>query len=106
MFGRPLPHRRTAAVTQERATDPGDVDMGDPQPVREVMAADRLLLTPEEAAKVLRIGRTTVYALMKSGELRPVHIGRSCRISQAEVERYVRQLQALPSRPQPSPDAA
>ena len=80
--------------------------MGDPQPLGEVMAADRLLLTAEEAAKVLRIGRTTVYALMKSGELRPVHIGRSCRIPQVEVERYVRRLQGLPSRPQPSPDAA
>ena len=34
--------------------------MGDPQPLREVMAADRLLLTPEEAANVLRFGRTTV----------------------------------------------
>lgn len=80
--------------------------MGNPQPLRDVRAADRLLLTPEEAAEVLRIGRTTVYALMKSGELRPVHIGRSCRISQTEVERYVRRLQAPPSRPQPSPDAA
>jgi excisionase family DNA binding protein len=80
--------------------------MGDPQPLWDVMAADRLLLTPEEAAKVLRIGRTTVYALMKRGELRPVRIGRSCRISQAEVERYVRRLQALPVPSQPSPDAA
>jgi excisionase family DNA binding protein len=80
--------------------------MGDPQPLRDVMAADRLLLTAEEAANVLRIGRTTVYALMKSGELRPVHIGRSCRISQAELDRFVRRLQASSSRPQPSPDAA
>ena len=80
--------------------------MGNPQRARDVMASDRLLLTAEEAANVLRIGRTTVYALMKSGELRPVHIGRSCRIPQAEVERYVRRLQALSSRPQPSPDAA
>lgn len=80
--------------------------MGDPQPLRKVSIADRLLLTPEEAAEVFRVGRTTVYALMKSGELRPVHIGRSCRISQAEVERYVHRLQALASRPQPSPDAA
>jgi excisionase family DNA binding protein len=79
--------------------------MGEPQPLRDVMAAGRLLLTAEEAANVLRIGRTTVYALMKSGELRPVHIGRSCRIPQAEVERYVHGLQALASRPQPSPDA-
>ena len=78
--------------------------MGDPQPLQGVVSADRLLLTPEEAAEVLRVGRTTVYALMKCGDLRPVHIGRSCRISQAEVERYVRRLQA--SRPQPSPDAA
>ncbi|TFV68122.1 UNVERIFIED_ORG: DNA-binding protein [Bacillus sp. AZ43] len=80
--------------------------MGDPQPLRHVLAGHRLLLTPEEAAEVLRIGRTTVYALMKSGELRPVHIGRSCRISQAEVERYVRRLQAQPFLPHPSPDAA
>jgi excisionase family DNA binding protein len=80
--------------------------MGDPQPLWDVTAADRLLLTPEEAAKVLRVGRTTVYALMKSGDLLPVHIGRSCRISQAELERYVRRLQAAPSRPHPSPDAA
>ena len=80
--------------------------MGEPQPLREVMAADRLLLTAEEAANVLRIGRTTVYALMKSGDLRSVHIGRSCRSPQAELKRYVRRLQAAPSRPQPSPDAA
>ena len=80
--------------------------MGDPQPLRDVLAADRLLLTPEEAARVLCVGRTTVYALMKSGELRPVHIGRSCRISQAEVERYVHWLQTLASHPHPSPDAA
>jgi excisionase family DNA binding protein len=80
--------------------------MGNPQPLWDVQAADRLRLTPGEAATVLRLGRTTVYALIKSGDLRSVHIGRSCRISQAELERYVRQLQAPPSRPQPSPDAA
>ncbi len=60
------------------------------------MESDPLLLTPEEAATVLRIGRTTIYALMKAGELRPVHIGRSCRLSRAELERYVDRLQAPP----------
>jgi excisionase family DNA binding protein len=80
--------------------------MGDPQPFRDVLTVDRLLLTPEEAAEVLRLGRTTVYALMKSADLRPVHIGRSCRISQAELERYVRRLQAPSSDPHPAPDAA
>ena len=68
--------------------------MSDPEPRRDVPTGNPLLLTPEEAATVLRIGRTTMYALMKAGDLRPVHIGRSCRISRAELERYVRRLEA------------
>ena len=68
--------------------------MGDAQRPREPVSSDPLLLTPEEAAEVLRVGRTTVYALMKAGDLRPVHIGRSCRLSRAELERYVRRLEA------------
>ena len=80
--------------------------MGGPQPFRDVMAADRLLLTPEEAAKVLRVGRTTVYALMKSGRLRRVHIGRSCRLTRAELERYVNRLESPQAGPPPPPDAA
>ena len=58
-----------------------------------------LLFTPEEAATVLRIGRTTVYALMKAGELRPVHIGRSCRLARADLERYVHRLESPPPSP-------
>lgn len=65
-----------------------------PQRLRDILAADPLLLTPEEAASVLSIGRTTVYALMKSGDLRAVHIGRSCRLSRAELKRYVDRLDA------------
>jgi excisionase family DNA binding protein len=49
--------------------------------LRRAQHNELLLLTPEEAAGLLRIGRTTVYALMKAGELRPVHIGRSCRLA-------------------------
>ena len=60
---------------------------------RDAGAAESLLLTPEEAATLLRVGRTTVYALMKAGDLRPIHIGRSCRLARAELERYVRGLQ-------------
>ncbi len=73
--------------------------MGEQQSLRDVLAGDPLLLTAEEAADMLRVGRTTVFALMKAGALRPVHIGRSCRISRAELERYVRRLEA----PQPVP---
>lgn len=63
--------------------------MGDPQVLRDVLADDALLVTPEEAAALLRVGRTTVYALMKAGDLRPVHIGRSCRLPKSELDRYV-----------------
>ncbi|MGY2127379.1 helix-turn-helix domain-containing protein [Blastococcus sp. SYSU DS0617] len=68
--------------------------MSDAQRPREPVSSDPLLLTPEEAATVLRLGRTTVYALMKAGDLRPVHIGRSCSLSRRELERYVRGLEA------------
>ncbi|MFC4692268.1 helix-turn-helix domain-containing protein [Geodermatophilus arenarius] len=77
--------------------------MADPQLLRDVLPADPILLTPEEAAQVLRIGRTTLYALMKAGELRPVHIGRSCRLSRAELERYVRGLEAPRTMPARQP---
>jgi len=62
----------------------------------------QLLLTTEEAAEILRIGRTTVYALISEGVLNPVHIGRSCRISRAELERYVAALE----NPRPQTNAA
>ena len=67
--------------------------MGDPERLPDVLASNPLLLTPEEAATLLRIGRTTIYALMKAGDLRPVHIGRSCRLPRTELERYVRFLE-------------
>jgi excisionase family DNA binding protein len=73
--------------------------MADPQRLPDVPTGESLLLTPEEAAEVLRVGRTTIYALMKTGELRAIHIGRSCRLSRAELERYVRRLEA----PRPVP---
>ncbi len=73
--------------------------MGDPQPLQKLLAGDALLLTPEEAARVLRVGRTTIYGLIKAGELHPGHIGRSCRLPRAELERFVNRLQAPPPPP-------
>lgn len=53
-----------------------------------------LLLTTTDAARLLSISRTTLYSLMADGSIQPVHIGRSCRVSTAELQRYVDQLQA------------
>lgn len=45
-----------------------------------------------EAAEVLGIGRTSVYALLKSGALRPVNVGRSRRITSIDLDRFIRSL--------------
>ena len=41
---------------------------------------DKLMLTPEEAAEALGVGRSTLYDLMRLQEIPSVKIGRSRRI--------------------------
>jgi excisionase family DNA binding protein len=53
-----------------------------------------LLVTAREATRILGVGRTTLYALMNQGHLRPVHIGRSLRIPLVELERFVDSLRS------------
>ena len=50
------------------------------------------LLTVEEAARQLRIGRTTCYALIRSGELESVVVGRLRRVPAEAVPEYVARL--------------
>ena len=52
-------------------------------------AEDPILLTIEEAAKLLRIGRTTMYELMWARKIEPVRIGRRIRFTRASLERFV-----------------
>jgi excisionase family DNA binding protein len=53
-----------------------------------------LLLTPEEAALSLRVGRSKVYELMRSGAIRSVKIGGSRRISTTALAEYVAELES------------
>ena len=53
-----------------------------------------LLLTAEEAARALRVGRSKVYELMRSGQLRSVKIGGSRRVSAAALAEFVARLEA------------
>ncbi len=47
------------------------------------------LLTVEEAADVLRIGRTSMFALVKDGTIRSVRIGRLRRIPSESIVQFV-----------------
>jgi excisionase family DNA binding protein len=64
----------------------------------------RLLLTVEEAAKRLGVGRTLMYTLVKDGEVESVQIGRLRRIPADALPRYLEQLRA--ALPQPHDSAA
>jgi len=60
-------------------------------------SADQLLYTPEEAATVLRFGRSTVYELMAEGALKYVKRGRSRRIRRSDLEAFVNALEPQPN---------
>ena len=51
-----------------------------------------LLITVEEAARRLRIGRTTAYALIAEGRLRTVQIGRCRRVPTDSLTAFVEAL--------------
>jgi excisionase family DNA binding protein len=53
---------------------------------------DKLLLTPEEAAEVLSLGRTKVYQLIGEGTLRSVRIGKCRRVPASALADLVEQL--------------
>jgi excisionase family DNA binding protein len=51
-------------------------------------AEDRLL-TVAEVAGIMRVSNMTVYRLIKTGELAAVRVGKSYRIRESEVDRYL-----------------
>lgn len=65
--------------------------------VSRLEATPRLLLTIPEAARRLSVGRTTLYAMLKSGELASVAIGRLRRIPIDSLEALLSSLQVAPS---------
>ncbi len=52
--------------------------------------------TPKEACEALRIGRTKLYELLSSGELKAVALGRKTLIVRQELERFVEALPPIP----------
>ena len=52
----------------------------------------RVMLTAEQAAEAIGVGRTTMFALIKSGELESVRIGHLRRIPADAIDAYTAQL--------------
>jgi excisionase family DNA binding protein len=55
---------------------------------------EKLLLTPEEAARALSIGRSKLYQLLASGSLRSVTIGSSRRVPVEALRNFVAEIDA------------
>ena len=53
---------------------------------------DRVLLTPEEVAEALHVGRCTVYDLLRTHQLRSFKIGKLRRVPVDAVHNYVRRM--------------
>lgn len=75
-------------ITDHRTSDDHS-GRGDP-------TVPRLLLTPLQAGAALGISRTRVFALLASGELESVQLGRSRRIPVAALEEFVGRLRQVP----------
>ncbi|MGW6822057.1 helix-turn-helix domain-containing protein [Streptomyces sp. NPDC055005] len=51
-----------------------------------------VLCTVKDAVVLLRLGRSTIYELMASGELPFTKLGRARRIKRADIDAFVAQL--------------
>ena len=62
-------------------------------PLRTRNGIERLLLTPEDAADLLSIGRSKLYELIGDGQLSSVRIGASRRVPMSALVEFVENLQ-------------
>jgi len=82
-------HLSRARGSRARVNLTGIPEVGPPAPP----LTQRLLLTPEDAAERLSVGRGRIYALFRTKELSSVQIGRSRRILVSALEAYVQRLE-------------
>lgn len=73
---------------QQTTTPPSDPALQD----QAAHGNARTLLTVEAAAQRLSIGRTTMYALLKDGQISSVRIGRLRRIPAQALTEYIARL--------------
>ncbi|TQM06442.1 helix-turn-helix domain-containing protein [Pseudonocardia kunmingensis] len=55
-----------------------------------------LYTVPEVRDGILRVSHSTLYRIIRSGQLKPIKIGRTTRFRESEVKRYLDSLEAKP----------
>lgn len=51
--------------------------------------SEEILYTPEEVAKKLKLSKYTIYEMIKRGDIKAHHIGRSIRIAESQLQLYI-----------------
>jgi excisionase family DNA binding protein len=54
-----------------------------------------MMFDMKTVAKILSVSRSTVYQLLKSGELKAVRVGRVRRVSQNQLVEYIMKLEQI-----------
>jgi len=55
-------------------------------------------LTVAEVADIMRVSSMTVYRLIKAGDLRAARVGKSYRVTEDDVDRYIAEASPAPDR--------
>jgi excisionase family DNA binding protein len=53
------------------------------------VVSEPLLVRVPEAARLLGLGRSTVYELIAAGDIEVVHVGRACRVPRSALDEFV-----------------
>lgn len=72
---------------------------GDDPGAEEVVAGTQPLLPPERVASALSISRAHVFALMRTGQLPFVRVGRFYRVAADDLREFVAARRTVPSAP-------
>lgn len=68
--------------------------------------AENISYTPVEVANILKISKSTVYELIKRGELAAYHVGRKVRVEEIDLEKYKQKAKGMtPLAPLSSPSS-
>jgi excisionase family DNA binding protein len=76
---------------------PADASTRSRPPDRRPSSEPDVLLTPAEAAAVLKIGRSKLYELMARGAINSVKLGRCRRFRRSDLDLFIRGLEATPA---------